>query len=72
MLQNQAGQLETATAEYWATVLDAHGVQFAVLDACSDRKLLHLLQSRPEWTVDFDDGKAVILAHVESLQGDIP
>jgi hypothetical protein len=49
-------------------MLDQHGVQFLVLDPLTDGELLRLVRSRPGWSVDFDDGKAVVLARPEPTE----
>jgi hypothetical protein len=55
---------ETNRYEKWLASLDAHGVQFLVLDTRHDCGLLKAMRSRPEWTVDFADGESVLFARV--------
>ena len=56
------------SADIWLPMLDRHGVQFLVLDPRTDGELVRLVRSRPGWSVDFDDGKAVVLARTEPMQ----
>ena len=65
MRQDRSLTQETGVNEDWVQVLDGYGVQFLVLDVHSDSELVELFQSQPGWTVDFQDGEAVILARAE-------
>jgi hypothetical protein len=56
---------QASVNEDWLGAFDEHGVQFVIVDVHSDRELLALLQSQPEWTVDFQDGEGVIFARTE-------
>ena len=56
------------SADIWLPMLDRHGVQLLVLDPRTDGELVRLVRSRPGWSVDFDDGKAVVLARSEPTE----
>jgi hypothetical protein len=65
MLQDHSLTQENSVTEDWVEVLDGYGVQFLVLDVHSDSELVELFQSQHRWTVDFQDGEAVIFARTE-------
>ena len=68
MLQCHPIAQETGMNGDWPTVLDEYGVQFLVLDRHDDSDLLELFQSQPGWTVDFEDGEAIIFARADTAQ----
>ena len=51
----------------WLDVFDAYGVQFLVLDALRDSRLLQLIRASADWTVDFSDGESVLLTRSQEL-----
>jgi hypothetical protein len=53
---------EPGRYESWLSALDALGVQFLILDAERDDKLLQLVQTHPRWALDFSDGESVLFA----------
>jgi len=44
----------------WLDQLDAYDVASVVLDLRSDGDLVEIFRRQPSWTVDFEDGEAVI------------
>lgn len=54
----------------WLDLLDEYDVQFVALDADRDGDLLKLFRSKPEWTVDSDDGQVVVFARREAACAD--
>ena len=68
MLQNHAFAQGTGVTEDWSAVLDEHDVRFLVLDRHDDSDLLKLFRSQPAWTVDFEDGEAIIFARADTAQ----
>ena len=44
----------------WPTLLDRHGVEFALLDRQGDRDLVTRLRSHPSWVVD-EEGEESLL-----------
>jgi hypothetical protein len=54
----------------WPGVLDEHDVRFLALDTQEDSALFQIFQSHPEWTLDTEDGGAVLLAHSHAVHGD--
>jgi hypothetical protein len=50
--------------------LDEHNVRFLALDVQKDSDLVQIFQAHPEWTLDTEDGGAVLLAHSRAAHGD--
>lgn len=48
---------------HWLAILDTYQVQFLILDAEQDLALLDAARQHPAWTVDYEDGDTVLLAH---------
>jgi hypothetical protein len=48
--------------ENWLSAFDALSVQFLVLDAERDARLLQSVRTHPDWTVDFSDGESFLFA----------
>jgi hypothetical protein len=44
----------------WPTLLDRHGVEFALLNRQGDSDLVMRLRSHPGWVVDDEDGEALL------------
>jgi len=65
MLQNHSIAQATDTNKDWSGVLDEYGVQFLALDRYGDSDLLNLFRSQPGWTVDFEDGEAVLFIRTD-------
>jgi hypothetical protein len=65
----QAFPRRSRRRERWLTTLDDHGVQYLVLDAFRDHKLLRAARSHPRWTIDFRDGASVLLTRNQALDG---
>jgi len=63
-----ATQAERRPAQGWLRGLDEYDVRFLVLDLDSDRKLVEFFQSQPGWTVDFEDGEAVLFVRADVAQ----
>ena len=68
MLKGHPVARETGINEDWPAVLDEYGVQFLVLGRHDDSDLLKLFRSQPGWTVDFEDGEAIIFARADIAQ----
>ena len=64
----QVININTSVNENWLEALDEYGVQFLVLDRCSDGDLLKLFLSQPGWTVDFEDEEAVLFVRADIAQ----
>jgi hypothetical protein len=54
--------------EDWVEMVEKQGVQFLVLSRHDDSDLLKLFQSQPGWTVDFEDGEAIVFARADAAQ----
>ena len=65
-LQNYLAAQETDANKGWLDQLDEHGVEFVILDLHGDSDLAEILRLQPAWTVDFEDGEAVIFARAAS------
>jgi hypothetical protein len=50
----------------WPVCLDAHDVQFLILDVQWDGDLLQSIQSEPGWTVDFQDAENILLVRTRT------
>ncbi len=68
MLQDQVPTQKSSPFDHWLAVLDAHGVQFLILDRQRDGQLLHLVQSDPRWIADSSDGDSMLFARVQILE----
>ena len=44
----------------WLMMLDEERIRFVILDLDGDGDLVQAFRARPGWTVDFEDGEAVI------------
>jgi hypothetical protein len=62
MLRDQRITRETGRQDNWLALLDSYGVQFLILDIEQDGDLLQSVQSKPGWTIDFQDTENVLLA----------
>ena len=69
MRQGQASKQTTRGLDDWPAVLEAHGVEFVILDKLRDGKLLQGIRSMPGWTVDFEDREAVLFSRVRASGG---
>jgi hypothetical protein len=56
-------------SDQWLAILDRYGVRFLILDRQRDDKLLRLIRSRPDWTVDFEDSDSVLFARTRLPEG---
>jgi len=54
----------------WLEQLDEVGVEFVIVDPHSDADLLQALRSEAGWTIEFEDGEAVIFAAAGSAMRD--
>ena len=54
--------MQDPTSQRWLDQLDEYGVECVILDLQIDSDLVRLFQRQPAWTVDFEDGQAVIFA----------
>ena len=68
MPHNRAEVEGADSPDIWLPMLERHAVQFLVLDPHTDEALVRLVRSRPGWRVEFDDGKAVVLARSEPTE----
>ena len=53
---------ETEIDIHWLREIDAHSVEFVVLDPYGDSELVEVFRHQSAWTVDFEDEEAVIFA----------
>jgi len=60
MSQDCLATRELNTDQNWLDQLDEYDVQSVVLDLHSDGDLVDIFRRQPAWTVDFEDGEAVI------------
>jgi hypothetical protein len=67
MSQDRVFPQKVSRYEEWLDLFDAYGVQFLVLDAWRDSRLLQLIRASAKWTVDFTDGKSVLLTRTPEL-----
>ena len=54
VLQKRRGKVD------WPTLLDRHGVEFALLNRQEDSDLVMRLRSHPGWVVDNEDGETLL------------
>jgi hypothetical protein len=66
MSRNHLTIQETEVNRYWLEQLDEDGVEFVILDLHGDSDLLEIFRLQPAWTVDFEDGEAVIFVRAAS------
>ncbi|MGC9333440.1 MAG: hypothetical protein ACP5JJ_04780 [Anaerolineae bacterium] len=59
---------EEELEENWLAVLDAHGVEFLLLDVDQDGGLLREVEGHPGWAIDVWDGESVLLHRKRRLR----
>jgi hypothetical protein len=59
---------ETGMNVDWLGVFEEYDVEFIALDLHGDSELVNLCRSQPGWTVDFEDGEAVIFVRADAAQ----
>jgi hypothetical protein len=69
MAANHEARPERGRRENWLAILDAYGAQFLVLDTQRDQDLYQLARSQSGWTVDFEDGRRVLMARTPLTEG---
>ena len=52
----------------WLARFEECDVKYVALDPDEDRSLIQLLQSRPEWTLDFWDPRGVLFVRSDVLR----
>ena len=52
---------------YWLDVLQENHVRYMALDPQHDARLIELLQTSPEWKVDFADAEAIFFVREDKL-----
>lgn len=60
-----AERISTPTAINWLDLFDRHGVQYLALDRQSDRALIELVRTRPEWTLDWQERDWLLFVRAE-------
>lgn len=50
------------TVDHWLRLFEKEQVQFIVLNRRDDDDLVKAIHAQPGWSVDFEDGQAVIFA----------
>jgi hypothetical protein len=58
-----------SSAAGWLATFEQYDVNYLALDPDQDRELIQLLQTRPEWTLDFRDRQGVLFVRSDALQG---
>jgi hypothetical protein len=66
MLGNHLAIQEADANVNWLSQIDQYGVEFAILDLHDDSDLVEAFRLQPAWTVDFEDGEAVIFTRAPS------
>jgi hypothetical protein len=56
----------TEGGDNWPVGLDAHDVQFLILDIQEDGDLLQSIRSEPGWTIDFQDAENILLVRTRT------
>jgi hypothetical protein len=69
MTQKRVPTRTNGWVAHWLEILDAHGVQFLILDKQRDGDLLQRVRSRSGWSVDFEDKESVLFARVPVPEG---
>jgi hypothetical protein len=54
--------MEVGRLDSWLAILDRYGVQYMILDKELDGNLISLVQSQPDWTVDFSDEASMLFS----------
>lgn len=70
MSQTNAAVLGAGTDYAWRALLDAHDVQFIVLDVQLDRGWQQAMKDQPGWMVDVEDEQTVLYARARVAEGD--
>ena len=59
---------ENSNTTDWLASLEAHDVQYLILDVQGDAELLRQVCHQPGWRVDFNDGdSAICIRNVQTL-----
>lgn len=66
MLRSHLTTQETDMNRDWLERLDEDGVEFVILDLHGDSDLVEIFRPQPAWTVDFEDGEAVVFVRAAS------
>jgi hypothetical protein len=61
MPEERAVLADAGRGQDWLAVLDAHRVEFLILDAEKDCGLLRDVKGHPGWTIELQDGDSVFL-----------
>jgi hypothetical protein len=56
------------SAARWLRRLEQSDVQYLVLDPDEDQVVVQLLETRPEWTLDFWEGEGLLFVRSDVLQ----
>jgi hypothetical protein len=65
MVRAQAPTQAKDRLDRWLATLDAYGVQYLILDTKRDHELVRLVQSNPEWTIDFQEADSILFARTQ-------
>lgn len=70
-MQTKRSRADTllSSAAGWLARFKQCDVQYLALDPDEDRGLIQLLQTRPEWTLDYRDREGVLFVRSDVLQG---
>jgi hypothetical protein len=68
-MQTERSRADTVpfTAAGWLARFEQCDVKYLALDPDEDRSLIQLLQTRPEWTLDFWDRQGVLFVRSDVL-----
>jgi hypothetical protein len=69
MLHNRVPAQANGRLDHWLAILDNYGVRFLILDRYRDDELLRLVQSRHDWSVDFEDRDSVLFTRTRLPDG---
>ena len=66
MARDRVRPAAAAQAKDWLAILDAQAVEFLLLDAEQDARLLREVAGHPGWRIELRDGKSVFLCRTRA------
>ncbi|MBN1659920.1 MAG: hypothetical protein JXA93_16070 [Anaerolineae bacterium] len=65
MMYSKSRVRAAGRAAHWLADLDSYQVQFLILNTRHDRALIDAVRNHPAWTVDHDDGDAILFTRTK-------
>ena len=65
---DSTSRADSRSDEGWLKIIEDYEVGYLALDPEADDGLVRLVQSRPEWRVDFEDQEFVLFVRTDFVQ----